>query len=293
MSKEKNYIYGLISCILAELSYGMNGFGASKLRGCGLETHSVLFYRFSLASLILVGILIATKQPLLTPLSQALPAIACGLCFAGSALTLYLSFTVMDSGLACTLLFAYPFMVIAIMSLFFKEKLTWRTLVPAFVALLGIIVLSGIGGKATAKGVLLVMISALSYAGYMVIYEKWPANLGAFKMTLFTTVSCMVAISAHAYAVGVGIQRLPTTEAFGYALFLAIVTSVISIFFTVESIKHLGPTLASILGALEPLTSIIVGVVLLGESFTMRSAIGTVLILAAVTFVAATANRKQ
>ena len=293
MGKGKNFAYGLICCILAEVSYGMNGFGASRLRSCGFETHSILFYRFLLASAILASIIVARGESLRTPLRQAIPAVICGLCFAGSALTLYLSFTMMDSGLACTLLFVYPFMVIAIMAAFFKERLSWRTLLPAFVALLGLVLLSGGGGTATAKGVLFVMASALSYAGYMVIYEKWPANLGAFKMSLFTTVSCAAAVAAHALLTGIPLKMIDSPRAVGFALFLAVVPTVISIFFTVESLKHLGPTLTAILGALEPMTSIFMGVFFLGESFTMRLVVGSVLILSAVTFVAASPRDKH
>ena len=56
----------------------------------------------------------------------------------------------------------------------------------------------------------------------------------------------------------------------------------ISIFFTVEAIKYVGPTLTAILGALEPLTAVIIGIFVFNEPFGLRLAFGIVLILGAV-----------
>lgn len=51
----------------------------------------------------------------------------------------------------------------------------------------------------------------------------------------------------------------------------------------VKAIKRIGPTLTSILGAMEPLTAVVLGILFFGERFTVTGAIGIVLVIAAVT----------
>ena len=66
---------------------------------------------------------------------------------------------------------------------------------------------------------------------------------------------------------------------------LALPATAISNITLVKAIKHIGPTLTSIFGAMEPLTAVIIGIVAFKESFTVASAIGIMLIVTAVTIV--------
>ena len=294
MTGQRRFLYGFVCCMLAEVSFGMNGFGSTMLGRLGVETHSILFYRFAFAS-VLIAILAAVRgeSARIAP-RDALTGLLCGLCFAGSALTLYMSFTLMDTGLACTLLFVYPFMTIAIMAVLFHERISLPVVLSAVVAFTGTAVVSVQGGGAVSlAGFLYVMLSALSYSGYMIIFERRKPKLGAFQMSLFTTVVSALAIAAHGWATGHPVQAIHSAEVFGYGLFLALVPTVISVYFTVEALKHLGPTLTGVFGSLEPLTAVVVGVLFLGEAFTTRLVVGSTLIMASVTYLAILSNRQR
>ncbi len=286
MKSKSHFWYGILCCALAEVSYGVNGFGASHLYEAGMVATSVLFYRFTFAAAILLAILALRGETWRTSRRDLAVGLGCGVLFAASALTLYMAFTVMDTGLVCTLLFVYPLMVVGMMAAFFHERLSWPTLAATGVAFCGVALLSmGGGGRVTAKGFALTMVSAATYACYLVAYRTWPPKMGPYKMAFLSISSSAGCILLFALASGHPPQPISSPAALGWEVFLAIVPTVISIFFTVEAVKHVGPTLTAILGALEPLTALVLGIACLGEALTPRLAVGAFLVLFAVIFV--------
>ena len=69
------------------------------------------------------------------------------------------------------------------------------------------------------------------------------------------------------------------------AVLLALITAVISNWTLILAIQHIGSTLASVLGVLEPLTAVLVGILVFGEPFSPALAGGVSLIIAAVLLV--------
>lgn len=70
-----------------------------------------------------------------------------------------------------------------------------------------------------------------------------------------------------------------------YILGLALPATAISNMTLVKAIKYIGPTLTSVLGAMEPLTAVLIGIILFHELFTFQGGLGIVFIIAAVTLV--------
>lgn len=70
-----------------------------------------------------------------------------------------------------------------------------------------------------------------------------------------------------------------------YIAGLGLVATAISNISLVQGIKLAGPTLASIMGAMEPLTAVVIGIFVFGETFSWHTAVGIVLILFAVLLV--------
>ena len=287
MPSRPKFWYGILCCVLAEASYGVKGFGASHLSKYGFSTTSVLFYRFSFAAIILLVLLFARREKLLASRRDTAVAFGCGILFAASAITLYSSFKAMDTGLACTLLFVYPLMVVGMMALFFHERVSWQILAAIAVAMCGVALLSLGGGHGTVSrhGFILVMISAATYAGYMVVYRTWPPAMSPFKMAFYSIGSSAACVLLFGLVSGCPPQPLTAPAHWGWSLFLAVLPTVISVFFTVEAIKYVGPTLTAILGALEPLTALILGIAFLGEALSLRLTVGAFLVLGAVIFV--------
>lgn len=101
---------GTLCGIVAAVSYGMNPLGALSLYRAGINTNSVLFYRYALAAVLLAALLLVQKTSLRITRREFSVLGLLGVMFAVSSLTLFMSFHYMDAGIASTLLFVYPVM---------------------------------------------------------------------------------------------------------------------------------------------------------------------------------------
>ena len=79
-----------------------------------------------------------------------------------------------------------------------------------------------------------------------------------------------------------GIQPVPDALSWINLFLLAVVPTVISNITLVLAVHHIGGTLTSVLGAMEPVTAVCVGIFLFGEAFTTSIGVGIALIIVAV-----------
>lgn len=284
-SKLKGYLCG----IGAAVCYGTNPLGALYLYEDGINANSVLFYRFALAVVIL-GMLMAARRKSLKVSRRELSLLcALGVVFSTSSITLYFSFCLMDAGIASTLLFVYPVMVAVIMALLFKERLPAVSVFAIMLALSGIAMLYHGDGGATlsTRGVMLVMFSSLSYAVYIVVVNKSPLRMSSMKLTFYVLFFGMLTVLTNSFITGLHIQMLTTPRMWSCAFMLALLPTVFSLVLMTISVHETGSTPTAVMGALEPLTAVVIGVAVFGEQLTPRLAAGIVLILTAVIMIIA------
>ena len=187
-AKTKGYILGAV----AAATYGMNPLFALPLYENGMDTDSVLLFRYLFALPLLGVMLKARGRDFRLQRREILPLIVLGLLVAVSSLTLFQSYHYMDAGIASTLLFVYPILVALIMAVAFKEKVTLQTALCILLALCGIGLLyrNGDGSTLNLTGTLLVFASALSYALYIVgINRKVLQNVATLKVTFYILLS--------------------------------------------------------------------------------------------------------
>ena len=284
-SKLKGYLCG----IGAAVCYGTNPFGALYLYEDGINANSVLFYRFALA-VVMLGMLMAARRKSLKVSRRELSLLcALGVVFSTSSITLYFSFCFMDAGIASTLLFVYPVMVAVIMALLFKERLPAVSVFAIMLALSGIAMLYHGDGGATlsTRGVMLVMFSSLSYAVYIVVVNKSPLRMSSMKLTFYVLFFGMLTVLTNSFITGLHIQMLTTPRMWSCAFMLALLPTVFSLVLMTISVHETGSTPTAVMGALEPLTAVVIGVAVFGEQLTPRLAAGIVLILTAVIMIIA------
>lgn len=276
--------FGTICGILAAMFYGTNPLGALKLYEQGMNTNSVLFSRFSMAWIIISIILIIRKENLKVTKREFGTLTALGLLFTASSMTLYFSFKYIAAGVASTLLFTYPIMTAVIMGMFFKEKAGFKTIVAIILSLVGVLLLywSDAGGALDTLGVILVLVSALTYAIYIIVVNRCPLDMSSFKINFYVVLYCAVGMAVFAWLTGQPLRLPHNAVSWFYATWLAVVPATLSLVLMVYASKYVGATPTAILGALEPLTAVLIGIFVFDEPFGVRLAIGIVLILSAV-----------
>ena len=276
---------GIICGILAAVCYGTNPLGALPLYEEGMNTSSVLFCRFATAVVMLGVMMAAERKSFRVSLWELAVLGLFGQLFAASSITYYRSFLYMDAGIASTLLFVYPVMVAVIMAAFFGERVTATTVASIALALSGITLLyrGGSGAVLSAAGVLLVMISSLTYAVYNVILNRWRIRMSSLKLTFYALFICMLCLVAYSFSSPeLHLMLPPSARAWFWACWLGLVPTVLSLVFMTVAVHEVGATPTAIMGALEPLTAVAIGALVFGESLTFRLAVGIVLILSAV-----------
>ena len=265
--------------------YGANPLGALPLYADGINTCSVLFYRYAIAVAALAVVMAVRRKPLAVSRRDLAIMALLGVLFAASSLSLFMSFLFMGAGVASTLLFVYPVMVAVIMAVFFKERVTRSTVLAIALALTGVALLyKSDGGKPlSGAGVSLVMVSSLTYALYIIIVNKSPLRMSSVKMTMYVlTFATAMAVAMSFTDPANHLQLLHTPRQWGLALLLAVVPTVLSLLLMVIAVHDVGSTPTAIMGALEPVTAVVISVTLFGELVTARLVAGIVLILAAV-----------
>ena len=280
-SKLKGYLAGIIAAV----AYGTNPLGALFLYQEGFNPPSVIFYRFTFAVIILAIILLVQKVPFKITKYEFKVLLSLGVLFAASALSLYTSFKHLDSGVASTILFAYPVMVAVIMAVFFKERASMLMILSIVLSIIGILLLYQGDGEAKMSlwGVILVLISSLTYAVYIVVVNRTQISMPPFKMTFYIMAFAAVVIALYSFCVpGSRIMAIPNWTALGWICMVAIVPTIIAMTMLNIGILHAGSTPTAILGALEPVTAVCISVLVFDGLFTVRLVCGIVLILAAV-----------
>ena len=205
-----------------------------------------------------------------------------------SSLGLYIAFSLMDAGIASTILFVYPILTAVIMALVFHEHLHWIVTVCLLVATVGIVILSKNDGTANVniEGILLTILSALTYSLYFIFVKK--STLTRITSTALTFY--MMVFGTLLLAVGVMIRgelNMPQGWDWGYSFCAALFPTAFSLILTAMAIQRIGPTETAILGALEPTTAVIIGITVFGETLSANSVTGILLIIIAVTTVVA------
>lgn len=280
-----NKLKGTICGVLSAIFYGTNPVGALVLYADGFNSSSVLFYRFSIATLLLGALLLAQRKSFRITRKEFCIISVLGLLFAVSALSLYMSFHFMAAGIASTLLFVYPVMVAVLMALFFREKVTPTTVVSILLSLVGVALLYRGDGQSTLSlvGVILVLVSSLTYAFYIIVVNQSSLRMSSVKLTFYVLFVCTLAIVAWSFVSPENhLMMLHTPWHWFMGFWMAIFPTVLSLVLMVLAVHDIGSTPTAIMGALEPVTAVFIGIFLFGEAFSLRLAAGILLILVAV-----------
>lgn len=287
MTNKSKYV-GILCAVLSAMCYGTNPFGALPLYEQGVNTATVLAHRFGLAVILLAVIMVIKHIDFRVTRREFKVLFSLGILFAASSITYYQSFHFMDAGIASTILFVYPVMVAVIMATFFKEKVTTMTVVAIVMSLVGIGLLykGGAGVSLSVIGIVLCILSSLAYAIYIIVLNQSNIKMSSFKVTFYAMLVCEITLILYSFtSPELYLHVLPSPRAWSFAVWLSIVPTILSLVFMTVAVQHVGATPTAILGALEPMTAVAIGVLVFDEALTPRLMVGILFILTAVMLV--------
>ena len=286
-ANRKDKIAGIVCAAAGAVAYGLNPFFGIPLYKEGMLPLSVLFYRLTFGAVLMGGVMLARRQSFVLPKRYIAAVAGNGVLLALSCFFCFLSFRIMSSGISATLQFVYPVMVALIMFAFFRERLRLPAVCGVVLAVSGTALLCtpAEGVNVSALGISYSMLSAFTYALYIIAVKMSRLKeLPAEKLTFYVMIFA-IPVFLIPLRFGADIQMLPSWKAFGNALGLALFPTLTAFLFTAVAIPRIGATFTSIMGALEPVTGVLVGIFFFGEKLDLSAFGGIALILSAVIFV--------
>lgn len=284
-----NRIKGILYAAVSSSTFGLAPFFSLTLLLAGFSAFEVLSYRWGVATIALTLFGWCSGCSFRLEKKDFLVVLLLSLLRAVTSFSLLIAYQNIATGVASTIHFMYPLAVSLVMMYFFQEKKSLWVMFAVFMSLLGAALLSS--GELEAKngdtivGLVAACVSVFSYAGYIVGVRMTRAvRINSTVLTCY-----VMGLGTVLYFIGAlttsGLRLVADGYTWLIILRLALPATAISNITLVRAIKYAGPTLTSILGAMEPLTAVVIGVFVFKELFTLNSAIGIILILLAVSVV--------
>ncbi|MDR0364913.1 MAG: DMT family transporter [Bacteroidales bacterium] len=290
MKRTKGILFALISAG----TFGLIPLFSISLIQSGMGLSSIIFYRFLFSTIMMGGACLLQKKRFRIEFKVLQKVLYVSILYAITALGLIFSYLYIPSGVATTIHFLYPVLVTFIMTVFYKEKKSVALFLAAAFSLAGVGFLTWSGGATLNPiGVLLILSIVVTYAVYIVGINKWSMDHMDSHVLTFYILLCATLL--------LGIYIVSTSELAPIGalsnwinlLLLAFLPTVISNLTLILAIKNVGSTVTSILGSVEPLVAVLVGVLWFKEDFGFYSVIGLTLVTTSVVLVVLTGKRAK
>lgn len=184
------------------------------------------------------------------------------------------------------ILYLNPTLVLLLGLVLYRRQVTRPQIIGMAVSYSGVVLVFGheitLMGPDAAWGALLVFLSAVSYAIYLVYSGELVKRLGALRLVgLATTVACLCCIAQFLV-----LRPLSAAEVAPEVIWLSLLNATLCtaapVLMVMMAIERIGASMAAQAGMIGPMSTILMGVVILGEPFTAWVAAGTVLVIAGI-----------
>ena len=272
-----NRIKGILYAAVSSATFGLAPFFSISLLAIGYSSFEVLTYRWGVATVVLLVFAFLTKCDFHIGYKDFKTIFGLSLLRALTSFSLVIAYQNIASGVASIIHFMYPLAVAV-------------TMAAIVLSLVGASLLSSgnieYNGGNRMMGLIAACISVFSYAGYIIGIRKTRAvEVNSTVLTCY-----VMGLGALFFLLGglfydEGVRLETNVITWLYIGGLALPATAISNITLVKAVKLAGPTLTSLLGALEPLTAVLVGVFVFKELFTTYSALGIILVVISVSLV--------
>ena len=272
---KKGYIYTALSAII----FGLMPLLTKIIIARGATSLTIAFFRVFYVTVVLFFVLKIKNIDLRLEKRDFLSAILTSIF--GSGLTIIIlneSYNYVDTGIATSLHFLYPLFVAILCCFFYGEKIKKKQIISLSFALVGIICFMS-KGNGSLFGYFLAIASGLTYAFYLVKMDKTGlVKMNALKLSFYLALFTTIEIFTMNLFMQDVVFKMDAI-AYGLLLVLALSSSFLATVLLQKGVLLLGSTRASFICLLEPVTSMIVGILWLNEALTFNKGLGGLAIM--------------
>lgn len=290
----KNTAKGYLFAVLSAIIYGSMPLMATHIYADGVTPVTLVFLR-NLLSLPLLAFLAFQEQKTLKIPGKLLPPIAL-LSLLGCCVTpilLFSSYRFIASGTATVIHYIYPAVVVISETVFFKAKKQAGNFISVLLCVAGISCFYSPQDGINLAGGMLALVSGITFAAYVVLLSHFRKH-GITGFLFCFYVAAFSSAGALFFCLVSGSLAFPASSGgWGLCLLFSLLVTTCAVSLFQKSAFLIGSERTSILSTFEPITSIFLGVVLMGEPFSARMAIGSVLVITASFLIAILDIRKK
>lgn len=272
---KKGYIYTALSAII----FGLMPLLTKIIIARGATSLTIAFFRVFYVTVVLFFVLKIKKIDLRLEKRDFLSAILTSIF--GSGLTIIIlneSYNYVDTGIATSLHFLYPLFVAILCCFFYGEKIKKKQIISLSFALVGIICFMS-KGNGSLFGYFLAIASGLTYAFYLFKMDKTGlVKMNALKLSFYLALFTTIEIFTMNLFMQDVVFKMDAI-AYGLLLVLALSSSFLATVLLQKGVLLLGSTRASFICLLEPVTSMIMGILWLNEALTFNKGLGGLAII--------------
>lgn len=199
--------------------------------------------------------------------------------YCGTAALLFTSYKYISSGVATTVHFLYPAVTVFAAIFIYKKKMSSVKLICMALCIIGIVMFHDGGIGKSLLGIILSAASALTY-GFYTIYlgNNDIGEMNSLKLLFHMSwIGTLMMLALGAVTGDLDFSYNPVS--WGVMITVSVLTTFIGAFGYQTGVRYVGSENAAMLSTFEPITSIVVGVMVYDEAFTVRTAVGCAAII--------------
>lgn len=288
-------IRGIIYALISSITFGLLPFFSIPIKAQGMSSETLMFYRF-LFSIIIYGLYLLFRKANFRISKKNIKDIILigGAGYGLTGLTLVSSYDYIPSGIGTTIGFQFPVMISIFMWLFYKERLQRSIYISLALSLLGVFLLSYSPehGMVSGYGIFLLTITNLMYSMYIIgVNKSSMRDIDSSVLTFYVITISMILCLGLSLIRGTLIP-IPSLEAAGSILFMSLLSTIIANLTLILAIKSIGSTITALLSPLEPVTAIIIGIIVFNENINIQIFTGVIIIILAVILIVLNQKKK-
>ncbi len=274
--------WGTAFVAVAAAGFGTIGIFGEVAAAIDLRLATLLPVRFAIATLVVGCLAVLRRWPVPASPRRWLATLSLGVVYTLMTLCFFLSLRYLTAGLATIVLYTYPTFVVALSAFVLDESVTGRKLFALGLATSGVVLVVGTGGASVdLSGVVLALGAAACYAVYTTGSRHLSPDLAPRALMLGilagTTASMLV------YGALDGGLTLPSGQSeWGVVLGLAVVSTVVPHLLFYEGVSRLEAGRVGVVSTIEPVVTVVLGALLLGEAVTLAVVVGGIFVLGGV-----------
>lgn len=285
---------GVALCLLSAVGFGLMAIFAKEAYRSGVSVTTLLAARFIIAAGAF-WVIVAARRTSTPARATIIAGLALGgVGYAAEAGAFFAALTRLDASLASLLLYTYPALVFAAAVALRRERADRRRVAALALASGGaVLVLAGGGtGALDPLGVALALGAAVSYATYILLADRVLNRADPFVLSALIATGAATSFTAVGAITG-SLELSFATSGLVWIGALALVSTVVAISAFLVGLPKVGPATASIVSTIEPVVTVGLAMVFLGERLGAVQAAGGALVLSAVILLAAKVRQRD